>query len=220
MEFFNQAKAIKLRSHLGKYLVADEDQETVRQSRNGSSRKARWIIEFVEDNPQFLRLKSCHGRYLTASDVPFLLGMTGKRVLQTVPESSPGRSTEWEPIRDGFQVKLRTHGGKYLRANGGTPPWRNSITHDNPHRTKTQDWVLWDVEKAEITEYEMSVDYLSPLSSFSSSFSDEAFGSGPMSPMSVASSNYCTWTPGKRVSFLETLSLTNSATSLILLVLI
>lgn len=204
MEFFNQAKAVKLRSHLGKYLVADEDQETVRQSRNGSSRKARWIIEFVEDNPHDLRLKSCHGRYLTASDVPFLLGMTGKRVLQTVPESSPGQSTEWEPVRDGFQVKLRTHGGKYLRANGGTPPWRNSVTHDNPHRTKTQDWVLWDVEKAEITEYEMSVDYLSPLSSFSSSFSDEAFGPEPMSPMSVASSNYLTWTPRKRVSFLET----------------
>jgi len=36
--------------------------------------------------------------------------------------------------------------GQYLRANGGLPPWRNSITHDIPHRSTTQDWVLWDID--------------------------------------------------------------------------
>lgn len=81
MDFFYKAKAVKLKSHLDKYLVADDDQENIRQSRNGSSRKARWLVELVEaENSHFIRLKSGSGKYLTASDEPFLLGMTGKKV--------------------------------------------------------------------------------------------------------------------------------------------
>ncbi|CAA2968842.1 Hypothetical predicted protein [Olea europaea subsp. europaea] len=133
MEFFKEAKAVSLRSHLNKYLVADDDQESTRQSRNGSARKARWLVELVDNNPHVIRLKSCHGRYLTASDEAFLLGMTGHKVLQTLPENIKDLKIEWQPIRDGFQVRLKAFGGTYLRANGGMPPWRRSITHDNPH---------------------------------------------------------------------------------------
>lgn len=150
MEFFNKSKAVRLKSHLDKYLVADDDEETVRQSLiNASSRRTQWTIELVEGKSHVVRLRSCYGKYLTASDEPFLLGMTGKKVLQTIPTSNKNESSsaiEWEPRKDGFQVKLRARsGGKYLRANGGTPPWRNSVTHDVPHRTVTHDWVLWDV---------------------------------------------------------------------------
>lgn len=174
MEFFNKTSAVKLRSHLDKYLIADDDKETVRQSRNGSSRKAKWIVEFVESKHHVIRLKSCHGRYLTATETPFLLGMTGNKVLQTEPSSKLSDwNTEWEPIRDGFQVKLRSWNAKYLRANGGTPPWRNSITHDEPHTGTTHNWILWDVEGVELTESEVVADYLSSLSSFNSSISDE-----------------------------------------------
>ncbi|KAJ6845030.1 uncharacterized protein M6B38_290070 [Iris pallida] len=90
MELFKSAKAVRLRSHHNKYLVAEEDEESVRQDRSGSSRGARWTVELVDRSPGHLRLKSCYGRYLSASGEPFLLGMTGRRVLQAVP---PARTT-------------------------------------------------------------------------------------------------------------------------------
>ncbi|GMN42381.1 hypothetical protein TIFTF001_011599, partial [Ficus carica] len=48
MEFFNKAKAVRLKSHLDKYLYAADDEETVRQTRNGSSQKAWWTVELVD----------------------------------------------------------------------------------------------------------------------------------------------------------------------------
>ncbi|XP_028801921.1 uncharacterized protein LOC114757101 isoform X2 [Neltuma alba] len=149
MDFFLNAKAVRLRSHHDKYLLAEEDEESVTQDRNGSSKNARWVVETVPGYDFVIRLRSCYGKYLTASNQPFLLGVTGRKVLQT----QPGRldsSVEWEPIKDGSRVKLKTRYGNFLRANGGLPPWRNSVTHDIPHRTVTQDWVLWDVDVVEI----------------------------------------------------------------------
>ncbi|KAI3452797.1 hypothetical protein Pfo_009460 [Paulownia fortunei] len=190
MEFFTKTKAVRLKSHLNKYLVADEDQNSTRQSRNGAARKARWLVELVDTNPHVVCLKSCYNRYLTASNDHFLLGMTGHKVLQTIPEShTKDLAIEWQPIRDGFQVKLKAFGGTYLRANGGTPPWRNSVTHDSPHAAATHDWVVWDVEAVDVPEDEAVADYWSMVSSFSS-VSDEIsgleFGFG--SPVSVRSS--------------------------------
>ncbi|XP_057827555.2 uncharacterized protein LOC131038954 [Cryptomeria japonica] len=148
MEFFSKAKTVRLRSHHDKYLWAEEDEETVSQDRDGASKNAKWRVEFVQGSP-LIRLKSCYNYYLTATDIPFLLGMTGKKVLQTLPPRVDS-SVEWEPIREGFHVKLKTRYGNYLRANGGPPPWRNKVTHDIPHRTATQDWVLWEIEIMEI----------------------------------------------------------------------
>ncbi|OMO77397.1 hypothetical protein COLO4_25210 [Corchorus olitorius] len=169
MEFFHKAKAVRLRSHLGKYLVADEDEETVRQSRNGSSQRARWTVQFVQGDTHLIRLKSVYNKYLTATNEPFLLGMTGKKVMQAIPSSKHDSSIDWEPITDRNQVKLRTRSyGKFLRANGGTPPWRNSVTHDVPHRTATQDWILWEVDVVDILE---SSDFSSSIASSFSTFS-------------------------------------------------
>ncbi|XP_073130815.1 uncharacterized protein [Henckelia pumila] len=133
-EFFNKAKAVKLRSHLGKYLIADDDHISTWQSRNGAAVNARWLVELVESNSHVIRLKSCHNRYLTASSRHFFPGMTGRKVLQTMPENhTKDLAIEWQPIRDGFQVKLRALiGGTYLSANGGAPPWRNTVTHNSP----------------------------------------------------------------------------------------
>ncbi|KAK6160042.1 hypothetical protein DH2020_003423 [Rehmannia glutinosa] len=188
MEFFTKTKAVRLKSHLNKYLVADDNQITTRQSRRGgAARKSRWVVEVVDHNRHVIRLKSCYNRYLTASNDPFLLGMTGHRVVQTPPEiHTKGLTIEWQPIRDGFQVKLRAYRGTYLRANGGTPPWRNSVTHDRPRAAATHDWVVWDVEAVE--DEEAVADYVSLVSSFSS-VSDELSGLdfefGFVSPVSV-----------------------------------
>ncbi|XP_058751203.1 uncharacterized protein LOC131624301 [Vicia villosa] len=148
MEFFQRAKVVRLRSHHDKYLLADDDQEGVHQDRLGSCRNAKWTVEIVE-HANLIRLKSIYGKYLTASNMPFLLGAKGKKVIQTLP-SRLNSSLEWEPIREGDHIRLRTRYGQYLRANGGLPPWRNSITHDIPHRSKTINWVLWEVDLVEI----------------------------------------------------------------------
>jgi hypothetical protein len=86
MEVFQKAKAVKTRSHMEKYLVADDDRKKVRRSCNGSSRKVVWFIELVEGKSHAIRLKTCFGTYLTATDVAFLLVMTGCKVLQTILE--------------------------------------------------------------------------------------------------------------------------------------
>ncbi|WOH13556.1 hypothetical protein DCAR_0833066 [Daucus carota subsp. sativus] len=151
MDIFQNAQAVRLRSHHEKYLTAEDDEESVSQDRDGSSKAAKWTVEFVPDSSHFIiRLKSCYNKYLTASNQPFLLGMTGRKVLQTLPRRLDS-SVEWEPVRDGNnQVKLRTRYGQFLRANGGLPPWRNSVTHDVPHRSATQDWIYWQVDVVEI----------------------------------------------------------------------
>ncbi|KAF3330237.1 hypothetical protein FCM35_KLT05568 [Carex littledalei] len=153
MELFQRAKTVRLKSRHDKYLFADEDESHVIQDRNGASPNARWLVEPVfhgGTQPVALRFKSRYGRYLTASNEPFLMGVTGQKVLQTAISGRADSSVEWEPVRDGFQVRLKTRYGNFLRANKGMPPWRNSVTHDVPHRSSTQDWVLWDVEIVEI----------------------------------------------------------------------
>ncbi|TYI75105.1 hypothetical protein E1A91_D07G251800v1 [Gossypium mustelinum] len=145
MEIFQKASVVRLCSHHDKYLIAENDQETVGQDRDGSSRNSRWAVEFVDSSPIHIRLKSCFGKYLTASNMPLLIGMRGKKVLQTLPRRLDS-SVEWEPIREGVQVRFMTRYGRYLRANAKLPPWRGHITHDIPHRSVTQDWILWTVD--------------------------------------------------------------------------
>lgn len=182
MDLFHNAKAVRLKNHHNKYLHADEDEESVSQDRNGASKNNRWTVEFVtnteDDDITIIRLKSCYNKYLTASNQPFLLGMTGRKVLQTVPRRLDS-SVEWEPIREGNQVKLRTRYGQYLRANGGLPPWRNSVTHDVPHRTATQEWVLWDVDVVDIVVQSPAPRPPPPLVHHSDSFMSSPVSNSP-----------------------------------------
>ncbi|KAG7564027.1 hypothetical protein ISN44_As10g007840 [Arabidopsis suecica] len=148
MDFFNQAKAVRMRNVHDKYLTADEDEEKVTQDRDGSDKRARWIVEPVCGSFQVIRLRSCYGNYLTASNERFLLGATGRKVVLSKPAPLDS-SVEWEPVREGSKMKLKTKYGNLLRANGGLPPWRNSVTHGTPH---VSDSFLWDVDVVEILE--------------------------------------------------------------------
>lgn len=188
MEFFNKSKVIKLRSHLDKYLIVDDDKISkikIRQSRNGTVRRAEWTVEEVENRRHVIRLKSYNGKYLTATEIPFRLGVTGKIVILTeLDEGLVDGRNEWEPIRDGFQIKLRSWCGKYLKGNGGAPPWRNSVTTDDFFGSVKQDCVLWDVE-AVMEENMNEIVFERLLSSFASD--DVSFSSDTESPMSVFS---------------------------------
>ncbi|CAN1173374.1 hypothetical protein LINPERHAP2_LOCUS30635 [Linum perenne] len=110
MDLFFKAKAVRLRNHRKKYLLADDDEESVIQDKNGLSKSAKWVVEPVPGSDSSVRLKSIYGKYLTASNHPFLLGMTGRKVLQTLPRRLES-SMEWEPVREGYggaRIKLRT----------------------------------------------------------------------------------------------------------------
>jgi len=189
MDFFNKAKAVRLRSHHDKYLLAEDDEESVIQDRDGSSKTARWIVELVPGSDFIIRLKSCYGKYLTASNQPFLLGMTGRKVLQTLPRRLDS-SVEWEPVREGGQMKLKTRYGNFLRANGGLPPWRNSVTHDIPHRTSTQDWVLWDVDVLEIQVHQSPTGHAPDLNKIMSHADSLDFESTSPTSLSIKSGNF------------------------------
>lgn len=179
MEFFKQAKTVRLKSHHDKYLLADSDEEDVSQDRNGSSKQARWTVEFVENFDNVVRLKSCYNKYLTATEDQRLLGVTGRKVVQSLPLKLDS-SVEWEPIREGVQVRLKTRYGNYLRANGGVPPWRNSVTHDIPHRH--HDWILWEVD---VLQKRPDEPKKVPRSD---SLDDDILGSGPLQLISAGSS--------------------------------
>ncbi|KMZ70841.1 hypothetical protein ZOSMA_192G00190 [Zostera marina] len=184
MEISKNAKIIRLRSHHEKFLAADDDKETVGQERYGSTRRAKWEVEQhgdPNDVVSLVRLKSCYGLYLTASNTPFLLGASGHKVLQTKPQRLDS-SIQWELIKEGRQFKLKTRYGNFLRANAGLPPWRNSVTHHIPHRSCTQDWLLWDID---ILEFKMNPNYHQlqferPSMSRSSSLSEASSSSGPI----------------------------------------
>ncbi|MCD7456909.1 hypothetical protein HAX54_033559 [Datura stramonium] len=161
MEHLEKAKIIRLKTQSGKYLIAGNDEKSIRQSRDGSAVNALWSVEFLAGQ-HYLRLKSCYGKYLTASNVPLLPKVSrSRKVLQTLP-SKLNSSTEWEAEQDGsfYQVRLKTRYGHFLRPFGGIPPWRNTITHANPHRKKSS---LWEIE---IMETQMVNQKRQPASNF------------------------------------------------------
>lgn len=175
MEFFERAKSVRLKGHHGKYLWADEDQYKISQNRESKVENALWRVEKVPDS-KLIRLVSCYETFLTASDDPFLLGMTGKKVAQKKLKHIDS-SVEWEPVSEGFLVKLKTCHGNYLRANNGLPPWRSSVTHDFPSRiAKHQEFLLWEVENVSVPNV-IPVEVLLSSPSFSIQLAIEQFRS-------------------------------------------
>lgn len=149
MDIFRKAKSIRMVSYRDKYLSAEDDKENVIQDEEEGTPQSVWTVELVEGRDA-VRLMSCYGTYLTASTIPLLPGVTARKAVQSSPSPSPSDpAVEWEPLRDGMQVKLRSRCGNFLRPNGGLPPWRNIVTHDLPHLPNSANKLLWDVEIVE-----------------------------------------------------------------------
>ncbi|XP_024931108.3 uncharacterized protein LOC107422721 [Ziziphus jujuba] len=133
MEFFHNAKAVALRGNHENYLHAHEDKESVRQHSDGLSEGSRWTVELVTRSDSIIRLKSCYGKYLTATDRPFVIGLTGREVEQTTLLSSSRDfdcMVEWEPIKYGNGIRLKScYSQWFLRASGYWPPGGHWITH-------------------------------------------------------------------------------------------
>ncbi|KAH6827289.1 actin cross-linking protein [Perilla frutescens var. hirtella] len=145
MEIFRKAKSVRLMSYRDKYLSAEEDEESIiQQDEEQRRRESVWTVELVEGRDA-VRLRSCFGTYLTASNIPLLPGVTAKKAVQTSLPLASDPAIEWEPVRDGMQVKLRSCCGNFLRPNGGLPPWRNMVTHDISHLPNSGNKLLWDV---------------------------------------------------------------------------
>ncbi|GFQ02946.1 hypothetical protein PHJA_002438400 [Phtheirospermum japonicum] len=108
--------------------------------------KSRWTVEFMHGKHDIICLMSTHGLYPIAVEEPFLLAMMREKILQTLPEKMMDGTVEWEPVKEGLNVKLMTSSEKFLRANGAAPPWRISIMHNVPQWMATQSWVLWVVD--------------------------------------------------------------------------
>ncbi|CAH9090771.1 unnamed protein product [Cuscuta europaea] len=147
MEHLENAKVIRLKEYKkGKFLVADKDQKTLRRGGNGSSQNALWTVEMVaEGTHRYLRLKSCHGKYLTASNMPLLPRGRCQKVVQSLPDRL-NSATEWEMEGEGV-VRLRTRYGQFLKQYGGVMPWRHSLVH-NGHAKRSALWEIQVVDQA------------------------------------------------------------------------
>ncbi|KAD6455156.1 hypothetical protein E3N88_09862 [Mikania micrantha] len=82
-------------------MIGDDDEQSVSLDRNGSTENAEWEVFPTCEN--YIRFKSCHGKYLLASNTPFLQGVKGKKIIQTELKPDLDGSVNWEPLRDGFQ---------------------------------------------------------------------------------------------------------------------
>ncbi|KAK4360759.1 hypothetical protein RND71_019711 [Anisodus tanguticus] len=174
MEHLEKAKIIRLKTHNGKYLIASKDEKYVRQSRDGSAVNALWSVEFL-DGQHYLRLKSCYGKYLTASNVPLLPKISGSRKIMQTQPMKLSSATEWEAEQDGslYQIRLKTRYGHFLRPFGGISPWRNIVTHDVPHRKKS---TLWEIEIMEThlvhKKVQTAINFAQLTKAFSCSFTE------------------------------------------------
>ncbi|KAK1440825.1 hypothetical protein QVD17_06657 [Tagetes erecta] len=153
MELFQNDMIIRLKNNQGRYLVAQQDEESVSKSRDGSTKNAQWKIEIHDEESVYL--KSCYGKYLTASNQPSIPGLVARnlKVIQTLPEKK-NTSHLWLPVslsdpQEPHSVWLTTLHNTYLRAHCGPPPLGNMITHDvlrndmpNPRNKR----ILWYIE--------------------------------------------------------------------------
>ncbi|GKA66106.1 putative actin cross-linking [Tanacetum coccineum] len=169
MELFLNRSTVRLKSCRDKYLFAENDEESVSQCKDGTTRNSYWTVEVVDED--CITLKSCYGKYLTASNKPSIPGMRARylKVTQTQlgnrkpndpmktndDSSITGKwnsALQWLPVMTevSSEVRLKTHYGNYLQSNKGPPPLGNMVTHDLPRKEGPMNKrITWQVEMVE-----------------------------------------------------------------------
>ncbi|CAL4902370.1 unnamed protein product [Urochloa decumbens] len=150
MEFFENARSVRLKSHLGTYLCAADDAEAVSHGYRCNSRGTVWAVEPAAGD-EYVRLQGPRGLYLGAADPAAALDAATPscRVVQGLP-STPNDSTFlWTPRRPeegerraAGRLTLSGPLGRLLRASFGETPRDNAVTLDFEVGPEESTWVV------------------------------------------------------------------------------
>lgn len=147
MEHFENARSVRLKSHLGTYLCAVDDDggETLSHGYRRNSRETVWAAEITGDD--YIRLQGQQGLYLGATDLPAAHdGGRGTgaccRVIQGVPSTANDNTFLWAPRREGKNLTLSGPYGRLLRARFGQTPQDNAVTVEFEAAPEESSWVV------------------------------------------------------------------------------
>ncbi|XP_052156473.1 uncharacterized protein LOC127774269 [Oryza glaberrima] len=158
MEVFENARSVRLRSHLGTYLcaadVGDGGGEAVTHGYRRNCRGTVWAVETSGDD--YVRLQGNRGLYLCATELPAALdgGCRGSAaccwVIQAGSPPSPNDGAFlWTPRREGEHLTLTGLYGRLLRARFGLTPRENAVTVDRDAAPEESSWVVEVVPESE-----------------------------------------------------------------------
>jgi hypothetical protein len=143
MEFFEGVRSVRLKSHLGTYLCAD-DADGVSHGYRLYSRGTVWVVEPVGDD--YVRFQGHLGTYLGAADPDAALDVATPscRVVQGLPSTPNDGAFLWTPTRDGERGCLTLSGplGRLLRVRFGQTHRDHAITIDFEVEPEESYWVV------------------------------------------------------------------------------
>ncbi|CAM0954718.1 unnamed protein product [Alopecurus aequalis] len=147
MEPFKDARSVRLRSHLGTYLCALDDELGVSHGYRRNSRGTVWAVELAGDD--YVRLQGQRGLYLGATELPAdVLGSRGRgtsascTVVQGTPSCPNDNAFLWSPLREGGHLTLSGPYGRLLRARFGPTPQDKAVTVDLDADPEESSWVV------------------------------------------------------------------------------
>ncbi|CAN6332487.1 unnamed protein product [Urochloa humidicola] len=150
MEFFEDARSVRLKSHLGTYLCAADDAEAVSHGYRRNSRGTVWAVEPAGD--EYVRLQGPRGLYLGAADPAVALDAATPtcRVIQGLPSTPNDGAFLWTPRRGEGErraagcltVTLSGPLGRLLHASFGDTPRDNAVTLDFEVAPEESTWVV------------------------------------------------------------------------------
>ncbi|KAK3135142.1 hypothetical protein QOZ80_5BG0415110 [Eleusine coracana subsp. coracana] len=144
MDLLDGARSVRLKSHLGTYLCADDDAEAVSHGYRRNSCGTVWAVEPAGD--EYVRLQGQRGLYLGASDRAAALDAATPscRVVQGLPSTPNDSAFLWTPSKGGARGRLTLSGplGRLLYARLGETPRGNTISLEFEVGAEESFWVV------------------------------------------------------------------------------